>query len=136
MTALHQSYWQNEILNGDPVGLVRLLYREASRSIAAAKDCLGLGDIPGRTVSISKASAILNELALSLDHARGGEISRGLVEIYDYVQRLLQEANFQQSAAPLEEAHKLVETLREAWEKSSTASADGPATDCLEEVLG
>ena len=55
------------------------------------------------------------ELATSLDHERGGEISQRLALLYDYIQRRLLEANLQQSDAPLAEVLGLLSTLSEAW---------------------
>jgi len=59
---------------------------------------------------------IVTELALSLDHAAGGELSKNLAELYAYTQTLLIQANVQQSDPPLEEAERLMSTLLDAWQ--------------------
>ena len=105
----------DEILAADPVKLVRLLYEGALESVEAARKCVFAGDIAGRSRNISKAVAILNELALNLDHNQGGEISRSLAELYEYMIRQLNEANFQQAEAPIAEVAGLLRTLEEAW---------------------
>ena len=56
------------------------------------------------------------ELATSLDHERGGEISQRLALLYDYMQRQLLDANMKQSDGPLAEVLGLLSTLSEAWE--------------------
>ena len=123
----HDSYQEAEILCADPLQLVRLLYRGALEEIGKARQCLAARDIAGRSRAITKALQILAELALSLDHERGGQLSRSLVEIYDYVQRLLVDANCRQIDAPLAEAQKLMSTLLEAWEQCRPATAaDAP----------
>ena len=79
-------------------------------------------DIAGRCRAVNKAIRIVAELAMSLNHEKGGEISRGLVELYNYVQRLLIDANCRQVDEPLAEAHELMTTLQEAWENCRPAT--------------
>ena len=59
----------------------------------------------------------------ALDHQRGGEISVRLAQLYDYMQRRLIEANFQQSDPPLVEVLGLLSTLSEAWNGVRAESA-------------
>lgn len=124
MYALRENYLESEVMTASPVGLIRLLYRGAVDAVRAARTCLKSGDIAGRSAQITKASRILTELAVSLDHAKGGEISRGLAELYDYMQRRLNEANFHQIEAPLVEVEGLLTTLLEAWERISSAESE------------
>ena len=118
----NDSYQEAEILSADPLQLVRLLYRGALDEIVRARSCLAMRDIPGRVRAVNKAIRIVTELAVSLNHQQGGEISRGLVELYDYVQRLLIDANCRQADEPLAEAQKLMSTLQEAWENCWSAA--------------
>jgi flagellar protein FliS len=117
-----QGYLQTDILHAEPVELVRVLYRAAIEAVSSARAALQAGDIGARATAISKASSIVNELAHSLDHQAGGEISRQLVELYDYIVSLLHDANYRQVEAPLVEAKRLLETLLEAWENCRPAA--------------
>jgi flagellar protein FliS len=119
---VYDSYQEAEILSASPLHLVRLLYRGAIEAIVTARRCLASRDIAGRTRAINKAFGIVAELALSLDHEKGAEVSRTLVELYDYVQRLLIDANCRQVDPPLAEAQKLMTTLQEAWENCESAA--------------
>ena len=110
-----QNYLETEVQSASPLQLVRLLYQGALEAVVTARSALGAGDILTRSRKISKATLILNELALNLDHSKGGEISRSLAELYDYMARRLNEANFQQVDAPLAEVQDLLQTLSEAW---------------------
>jgi flagellar secretion chaperone FliS len=109
------AYIENEILQADPIRLVQALYRGAIEAVEKARVHLRANDIRARSAQITKASEIISELTLSLDRERGGEIAVNLAELYDYMQRRLQEANFRQEAAPLEEIERLLSTLLEAW---------------------
>jgi flagellar protein FliS len=84
-------------------------------AVREARRCLADGEIAARSQAITKACSILMELAGALDHARGGAISQRLVQLYDYMQRRLLEANFMQSDAPLHEVLGLLATLSDAW---------------------
>jgi flagellar protein FliS len=104
-------------------------------AVGSARRHLRDGDIPARGRQISKVIAILNELALSLDHEAGGEISRGLAELYDYLQRLILKANFEQIETPLVEAEQLLTTMLDAWENCrSSSEEDSPSGDVSEHV--
>jgi flagellar secretion chaperone FliS len=114
-TKSYQSYFEDDVQGASPLKLVQLLYRAALDSIAAARRYVRLGDIRSRSRAISKAMAIVTELALSLNVEQGGELSRNLARLYGYVEKLLIQANFGQREQPLEEAERLLETLAEAW---------------------
>jgi flagellar secretion chaperone FliS len=111
----YEHYLQIEILNADPVKLVSILYRAAIEALGAARRHLQLGAIRERSLQITKASAIINELMLSLNHQQGGEISRTLGGLYAYMQSRLIEANSRQIEEPLAEVQNLLATLLEAW---------------------
>jgi flagellar protein FliS len=117
-----QDYLENEVSLADPLQLVRMMYRGAIDAVAAARKSLAAGDIAARSRQITKATSILNELALGLDHNRGGEISRSLAELYDYMARRLNEANFKQIEEPLAEVSGLLTSLAEAWETCEAAA--------------
>lgn len=117
------AYVENEIMQADPLQLVQMLYRGALQAVTKARHYLREGDILARSRQVTKASEIINELTLSLDHERGGDIARNLVELYDYMQRLLQDANFRQVEPPLAELESLLGTLLEAWEQCDPSAA-------------
>jgi flagellar protein FliS len=108
-------YLETEVFGADPVKLVRMLYRAAIESTREARRHLKAGEIRERSHQIMKAWEIVAELSRSLDHARGGEISRSLNGLYAYLQHQLLEANRQQIDAPLAEVERLLTTLHEAW---------------------
>ncbi len=111
----YEAYLESKILSADPVELIRILYQAALEAVYSARRCLQAGDILGRSRQISRAHAILTELALSINHEAGGSLSRTLAELYDYMQRRLLEAHLQQSDPPLAEVASLLTTLLEGW---------------------
>ena len=129
-TTAYESYLENEVLTADPVKLVQLLYRGALEAIGNARRSLASRDIPCRSKAITKALNILNELIQSLDHDNGGELSLNLLRLYDYVQRLLLDANARQADAPLAEAERLLCTLFEAWHTLTNAEYQSVSRAC------
>jgi flagellar secretion chaperone FliS len=123
----YQEYVDNEILTASPARLVQLMYRGAIDAVAAARSALAGGEIAVRSRSISKAHAILNEMALSLNHSVAPDLTRNLVELYDYMARRLLEANAQQSDAPLAEVQQLLNTLLDAWLQNAQPAPPAPA---------
>jgi len=115
------AYLESQVLSADPLELVRLLYRAAGDATRSARAHLSAGRIAERSRQITKAHAILTQLSVSLDHARGGSLSRNLAELYDYMQRRLLEANLCQNAEPLVEVEGLLATLLEGWDQIRTA---------------
>ena len=111
----HDAYLESRVLAADPVELVSLLYQACTQAVREARSYLAAGQIAERSREINKACAIVIELATSLDHERGGEISQRLALLYDYMERRLLQANMQQSDAPLADVLGLLTTLSEAW---------------------
>jgi flagellar protein FliS len=111
----HDAYLESRVLAADPVELVSLLYQACTQAVREARCNLAAGQIAERSREINKACAIVIELATSLDHERGGEISQRLALLYDYMERRLLQANMQQSDAPLADVLGLLTTLSEAW---------------------
>lgn len=135
MTNAYDSYLDSVILSADPMELVSIMYGAAQDAVGRARLALERGDIGKRSKEITKTSEILNELSLSLDHNRGGEISRNLTELYDYMQRRLIEANTRQTMAPLVEVAALLATLKDGWE-TGRASLRMPATEPVPAYTG
>jgi flagellar protein FliS len=128
----HGLYLESEVLSANPLQLIILLYRAAIESIAAARRHLRSGEIWERSRRINKALEVIGELAQSLDHGAGREISRNLAGLYTYMQARLIEANLQQAEPPLAEVESLLSTLLEAWR--AAASAASPAAGECEYV--
>ncbi|MGO9097417.1 MAG: flagellar export chaperone FliS [Bryobacteraceae bacterium] len=114
-SSVRNSYLENKILSADAVELVQILYQSALEAVENARRHLKQGEIAARSKQIGKACAILTELTVSLNHDAGGDLSRTLSDLYDYMRRRLLEANFKQIEPPLAEVSKLLATLLEGW---------------------
>lgn len=79
-----------------------------------------------RSKAITRSSQVLIQLIAALDHERGGELSRRLAALYDYMLRRLHDANFRQCDEPLAEVLSLLATLAEGWEGVRPAAKPAP----------
>ncbi len=113
-------YFESEVLSADPVKLVTMMYRAALEAVAAAGVALAAGDIPARSKHILKAWEIVHELRGCLNHEQGGEISRNLEDLYNYVSQRLLDANAEQSQKALDDAGAVLAILAEAWQGVQT----------------
>ena len=117
----NDAYLESRVLSADGLELVRLMYEAAINAVRDGRRYLAIKDIAARSRAITKAHRILIELTVSLDHERGGEVSRGLARLYDYMGRKLIDANARQADQPLEEVLQLLSTLSEGWNGIRTA---------------
>lgn len=100
----------------DPHKLVLMLFEGAMIAVGDARRHLLEGQIAARGTAISKAIMIIeNGLKASLDMKVGGELSQHLADLYDYMRNQLLTANLQASMKPLEEVHRLLGDLKDAW---------------------
>jgi flagellar secretion chaperone FliS len=113
---VQNAYLETRVTGAEPVELVRLLYQAATGAVRDARRHLAAGEIAARSRAISKAYAIIAELAGSLDRQRGGALAARLAQLYDYIERRLLDANLRQADVPLAEVLGLLATLGEAWD--------------------
>lgn len=121
-----QASLECQVMQADPVGLIRLLYRGALDSIRGARASLAAGETGERSRQVSHASEIVAELMLSVNREQGGELAANLIELYDYILRLLTQANVEQTEKPLAEAGQLLQTLLEGWDAIAQQPAPPP----------
>ena len=118
----YDTYLEATVLSADPVELVRILYRTAMDSVHDARGYLAAGDIAARVRAVNKAWAAIRELSFCLNHEAAPVLASQLTELYDFMQRRLLTANFEQTDAPLAEVAGLLENLSEVWGKVDASS--------------
>jgi flagellar protein FliS len=93
-----------------------MLYDGALVALLSAKTNIAANNIAAKGTAISKAITIIdNGLRASLDKTAGGEIAANLDALYDYMSRRLLHANLKNDVPAIEEVHRLLSDLREAW---------------------
>jgi len=115
MTTPYNQYQKIQVTTSNPEKILIMLYDGAINFTRIAIDKLAKGDLAGKGVYIGKAHAIVAELMDTLNHEVGGDISRQLQRLYIYLIDELVAANIKNSPVHLENAVKILNTMKETW---------------------
>jgi|GEM_PF-194385 flagellar protein FliS len=116
-----QSYTGSSLNTASPAQITLMLFDGALRFMNAAEQGFALQSTQQRmeTVhnSIVKAQNIVAELQSALDMEKGGEFSKTMFNLYDYMLKQLQDANIQKDPTPMKIVQKLLKEIRDAWDE-------------------
>ncbi len=102
-------------LEATPHQLICMLMDGALDRLVSAKGCIERGESVDKAVLLHRVGEIISELSCSLDHSVGGEVSKNLDRLYDYMMRRVLHANINNDLAAIEEVTKLLGNIRNAW---------------------
>lgn len=106
-----------------------MLFDGTLAAIMLALQHMQVGNVPAKGQAISKAISIISGgLRASLDKTKGGDIAGNLDALYGYMCNRLVLANLNNQPALLEEVHRLLMELKQAWETIGEAGK-GPAME-------
>jgi flagellar protein FliS len=122
-------YRDTDLASASPGRLVVMLYDQILLSLRRARVALDAGQIETRAVQIIRASDMITELRMSLDHEQGGAIATNLDSLYAYMLAELLDANRRQDAVPLDRVLVIAAELRDAFGQvvASAAATAVPA---------
>ena len=110
----YRQYIVNKVETASPLMLIIMLYDEAIKMCAQARDDLGM-DKESVHNKLIKAQKIITELTVSLNMEAGGEVAENLKSLYIYLHMRLVEGNIENSADKIDEVVHILRDLREAW---------------------
>ena len=102
-------------MTASPGQLVVMLYDGALRFLLQAATAMRADDQLACDQKLRRAEAIIDELHVTLDKERGGEIASRLEGIYVFCKRHLIEARIERDAGMIDKVSELLGELREAW---------------------
>ena len=111
----HNEYKYNQISTSSQGKLILMMYEGAVKFTMMALISMVEGDIAGKATYIRKTHDIVNELSVSLDLKKGGEVTARLETLYQFILRQLTLANIKPDREALESILKVLEPLLEAW---------------------
>ncbi|MCA9672425.1 MAG: flagellar export chaperone FliS [Myxococcales bacterium] len=121
-------YKQVGVETASPGQLLLALYSTAIRYARKAAQSIRNGDVVAKGTELQRVSAIVGELASTLDHAVAPELCGRLEQLYFYMQERLTYANVALDADAAEEVANLLTTLHEGWtEAVAEAERERPA---------
>lgn len=110
-----QTYFNTHVQSRTPMEIVVLLYDGALRFLGQAREAMQQNDLVTKRDALSRGLAIVTELQGMLNLEEGGEIAARLDGLYTYIHGCCLDANTQRNPARLDEALRLLATLRSAW---------------------
>lgn len=115
-----QQYRHNHIQGGiesaSPHRLVQMLMEGALEKILAAKGFMVKNEIAKKGEQISWAISIIDSLRSCLNVEVGGDFAQNLLDLYNYMERRLLEANIQNDPAMLDEVGQLIGQIKAGWD--------------------
>ena len=121
--AAPKSYQANAILTATPGRLVVMLFDGAGRFLKRASVAMQAADVQRSNEALQRAEAIINELLVTLDHEKGGEIAASLRDLYLFCGRELNEARVQRSPEKIDAVAGLLAELRDAFDQIEPAAS-------------
>ena len=108
-------YKQTSVTTASKGQVLLMLYEGAIKFCRQAIEATKANRRADKGIYILKVQDILNELSLTLDHNVGGDISKELEKLYNFMVMQITEANIKNDPKPLEVTLKLLETLYDGW---------------------
>jgi len=107
-------YLSDTVLTASPQRLVVMLYDRLLLDLDRAVAAIATGDHDHAHQALVHAQDIVQELRVTLD-VSAWPAGEALVQIYDYVARLLIDANMNKNAGLVVDCHGLIEPLAQTW---------------------
>ncbi|MET3193341.1 flagellar export chaperone FliS [Bacillus sp. OAE603] len=111
----YEQYQQNSVNTASPGELTLMLYNGCLKFIHLAKGAIAQKNFAERNKNIIKAQDIIRELMVTLDMEQ--EVSQNLMQLYDYLNRQLIQANIKNDVSILEEVEGFVTEFRDTWKE-------------------
>jgi flagellar protein FliS len=133
-----QQYLTQRINGATPEQLVAMLLEGAQRFLAQAIVALRSRDIAGKAKLVNRVSAIIEELAVRLNHEEGGEVVENLTRIYEWWLKELFEASQKNQPERLEFIGHQMADLKSTWDLVSQrqSAAMAPMAFTAEGLVG
>ena len=119
MSEYTQTKAQSGIESASSTKLITMLLDGALERVAKAQGHMEREELAEQGEVIGKVIDIVASLDSYLDHDKGGEVSKTLEALYDYIVRQLFLANSKNDVSLLEEVASLLSEVRAGWVESS-----------------
>jgi flagellar protein FliS len=123
------TYQQVEVTSRSPLELVVMLYDGALAAMQNAALAMRRRDLLTKREAMNKALQIVQHLQSTLNMEEGADVAGQLDQLYGHVISRILEANVTGTPELIEEAARLLQTVRVAWaEVAALPAPDAPAT--------
>lgn len=111
----HQAYKQNSMNTASPGELTLMLYNGCIKFLGKAKMAIQEKNIQEKNLNLQKAQRIILELMSTLN--MDIEISKSMMQMYEYMNRRLVDANIQNSVEVVNEIEGYAIEFRDTWKE-------------------
>lgn len=111
----YQSYKTANVNTSDQGRLIIICYDVAIRNCTQAIEDFKNNEIEARSKKIYKAQDAISELMIALDQDAGGEFSKRLFSLYEYMTWRLTQACVKSSPVMVKEVVDYLKDLRSSW---------------------
>lgn len=122
--ASHNTYKDNEVNTVSPAKLIELLYKNSVERLDKSKNLIKEKNWDEVNRQLTRVQDIITELNVSLNMEQGGEISKNLRALYDYIYRRLVEANINKSPEIVSECREMINDLLITWREAMKKASD------------
>lgn len=118
--ALADHYRRDAVMTARPDQLVTMLYDRLLQAMDKARQAIVSGtDAAVVHDELVLGQRILEELRVTLDLARGGELAENLSQLYSFCGDELVAANVGKDATRIDGAEAVIRDIRDAWVEAS-----------------
>jgi flagellar protein FliS len=110
-----KQYINNGIMTRPPELLTLDLYDGALRFLNGALEGFDIESYEKINNNLNRAAAIIDELMMSLNFEKGGEIAKNLNSLYIFIRECITKANLKKDRKKVEDAIRITMILRDAW---------------------
>jgi flagellar secretion chaperone FliS len=111
----NKAYQNNSVQTASPGELTLMLYNGCLKFIGLARTAIEMKNTEEKNTNLLKAQKIIQELMVTLNMDL--EVSKSLMQMYDYINRRLIEANIQSDVGILDEVEDYVLDFRNTWKE-------------------
>lgn len=108
-------YKNNSINFASKEKLLLMLCEGAVKFAKLGRQAIIDKDIKKSNDNIIRTEDIINELMSTLDVSKGGEWAPQLMQVYDFINRRLIQANIKKDVKIMDEIIPLIENIKETW---------------------
>ena len=112
------AYKKTSVNTASKEQILLMLYQAAIKNCKKAITAIEENNIPRKGEYIGKLQDIIIELMNSLDHDIGGEITKELESLYEFIIHQTTQANINFDKEPLRGVLNILTTLYEGWDKA------------------
>ena len=114
---MQQNYLANQVMQASPKRLIELLFEGCIKNLKQATLAIEQENINLAHNKLVRAQDIILELRSSINEEVGGQVAQQFIQLYEYMNQQLLQANLKKEVALIEQVQQMVTELLETWKQ-------------------